>query len=45
MLDVSAAAKYVSGKKWGCYTIMKSKKTGKNYKKYVDVKYCKKVTK
>lgn len=31
---------YYAGKKWGCYTIVKNKKTKKDIKKYVDKKFC-----
>ncbi len=33
---------YYTGAKKGCYTLIKNKKTGKDIKKYVDKKFCKK---
>lgn len=34
--------KYLSGKNGGCYTLVKSKRTGKMIKKYVNKSFCKK---
>ena len=36
----ASAVTYSSGKQGGCYTMKKSKKTGKMYKYYVDKKFC-----
>ena len=38
----SPAIKYLSGKNGGCYTLVKSKRTGKMIKKYVNKSFCKK---